>query len=305
GKAPVQRAVEVADGDRAINDDGAVRLLPHALDVEVVLVRDVTDDFLDDVFKRHQAFELAIFIDHDGEMGLAAQECVELLQQGGGIRHEPRLRRDLHHVDPRGVVLDLVKGAQQILGVDDADNVVCGTLPERHARVRAVQDLAHHDLRGIFRIDRTDLGAVNHHVRNFELVQIKQATHAVAILLDREAVAVEQRHRVAQLFARAEALLYGGQLQTEQGQERFSCQEQRDENGEQRQVEDERDRVDHHAAFPVTVCRNASTSDEGTSLATKDWPMPRVRMKVSAPRETFLSCAMKSSSFSGPGRSPG
>ena len=38
--------------------------------------------------------------------------------------------------------------------------------------------------------------------------------------------------------------------------------------------------------------RKLNTSEAGTSSAMKDWPMPRVRMKVSLPRLTFLSWAI-------------
>ena len=88
---PVERAVEVADRHRAVDDDRAVGFLLDAFDLDIVLVGNLADDLLDDVLQRHQAFDLAIFVDHDGEMRLAAQEGVELVLQRGGVRHEPGL----------------------------------------------------------------------------------------------------------------------------------------------------------------------------------------------------------------------
>ena len=50
--------------------------------------------------------------------------------------------------------------------------------------------------------------------------------------------------------------------------------------------------------------------EEGADLGGIDigrdeaWPMPRARMKVSWPRLTFLSCAMRSISASTPGQLP-
>ena len=68
GSVPVERAVEIADRHRAVDDDRAVGLLLDALDIDVVLVGDLADDLLDDVLQRHQALDLAIFVDDDGEM---------------------------------------------------------------------------------------------------------------------------------------------------------------------------------------------------------------------------------------------
>ena len=65
---PVKRPVEVADRHRAVDDDRAVGLLLDALDIDVMFVGDLADDLLDDVLQRHQAFDLAIFVDDDREM---------------------------------------------------------------------------------------------------------------------------------------------------------------------------------------------------------------------------------------------
>ena len=60
-------------------------------------------------------------------------------------------------------------------------------------------------------------------------------------------------------------------------------------------------RGDPHCCAPGTRC----TFSGGTSSAMKAWPMPRVRMKVSRPRFTFLSCAMWRISSSAESRRPG
>ncbi|MCB2135112.1 MAG: tetratricopeptide repeat protein [Rhodobacteraceae bacterium] len=59
---------------------------------------------------------------------------------------------------------------------------------------------------------------------------------------------------------------------------------------------------------PLASSASASTSrtaSPGTSVATKASPIPRARMKRSLPSITFLSCAMRPTSASTPGRSPG
>ncbi len=51
--------------------------------------------------------------------------------------------------------------------------------------------------------------------------------------------------------------------------------------------------------------RNAATSARSTPGAMKLWPMPRARMKVSAPSRTFLSCAIASRIASASPHPPG
>ena len=72
GQVPVHGAVEVADRHRAVDIDRAVRLRPHALHRDVVLVVDVADDLLEDVLERHQPHHLAVLVDDQREVGLAA-----------------------------------------------------------------------------------------------------------------------------------------------------------------------------------------------------------------------------------------
>src|SRR5581483_7496681 len=58
------------------------------------------------------------------------------------------------------------------------------------------------------------------------------------------------------------------------------------------QDDDKREPVVLGHLFASISVRNARTSAGSTLFSTKPWPMPRTRMKVSAPRFTFLSCAI-------------
>ena len=71
GQMPVHGAVEVADRHRAVDVDRAVGLRAHALRREIVLVRDVADDLLKNVFQRDEALHLAVLVDDEREVGLA------------------------------------------------------------------------------------------------------------------------------------------------------------------------------------------------------------------------------------------
>ena len=65
---PLHLAVEVPDGDGALDHEGAVRLRAHARDRPVGLIRDVPDDFLQNVLQRNDASEGAMFVDHQREV---------------------------------------------------------------------------------------------------------------------------------------------------------------------------------------------------------------------------------------------
>src|SRR5439155_23391691 len=102
------------------------------------------------------------------------------------------------------------------------------------------------------------------------------------------------QHPLQQLCA--EALLLGERVDAES-----PALHQRELRGDIEAVggeqEDGNREVEERAAHPaIFSSRNARTSLGARSLAMKAWPMPRVRMKVSRPRDTFLSCAISSMS---------
>ena len=137
GNVPIHRPVEVAHRHRAVDIDRTVRLRPHAGHRDVVLVADVADDLLDDVLDRHQAFHLAVFVDHQRERRLAAAKRLELLVERRRVGHEPGRRHHRHDVDLGGVAARRLQGAQHFLGVQHADDVVGRAAPQRQPRQAA------------------------------------------------------------------------------------------------------------------------------------------------------------------------
>ena len=104
---------------------------------DVVLVGDVADDLLEDVLERHQSLHLAILVDDQRDVRLALEEGVELVGEAGRVGDEPRLGGDRADVDLRHVAADVLDRLEQILGMDDADDVLRLVLPDRHAACRA------------------------------------------------------------------------------------------------------------------------------------------------------------------------
>ena len=96
-----------------------------------MLVGDVADDLLEDVLERDEAHHLAVLVDHQRELRLAPAERLELLRQRTDVGHEPRRPRDRRDVDLGEIAVGRLERAQQVLGMQDADDVL------RAARARA------------------------------------------------------------------------------------------------------------------------------------------------------------------------
>ena len=130
---------------------------------------------------------------------------------------------------------------------------------------------------------------MDHDVGDFELVQVEQRTEAVTVLLECAAVAMKIGDRAAKFLMRGTLRCRAHQLVAEAGKQAGAKNKrkrhQKDDAGENARD----DPAVHPGRFSF---RKDNTSEDGTSLAMKAWPTPRVRMKVSAPRVTFLSCAI-------------
>ena len=107
-----------------------------------MLVADVADDLLQNVLERDETHHLAIFVDDEGEMGLALQEGLELILERRRLRHEPGLSMISSILRLRGVAARRVERAQEVLGVQHADEIIRALAPQRHARVGRGEHLA-------------------------------------------------------------------------------------------------------------------------------------------------------------------
>ena len=95
-------------------------------------------------------------------------------------------------------------GAQQVLRVQDADDVLGRSAPERHARHRRGEHRLDHLPGRIVGVDRDHLGAVDHHVGDREVAQVEQSAEHVAVVLLDAALVMQQIDRAAQLLVRGE-----------------------------------------------------------------------------------------------------
>ena len=98
-------------------------------------------------------------------------------------------------VDLRPVAVAALERAQQVLGVQDADDVLGRSAPQRHARDRRGEHGLDDLLGRIVGADRDHLGAVDHHVGDGEIAQVEQAAEHVAVVLLDAALVVQQIDR--------------------------------------------------------------------------------------------------------------
>ena len=106
--------------------------------------------------------------------------------------------------------------AQQILGVQHADDVFRLVAPQRNAGVFGRQHLAHQFFRRQVGVDHHHLGAMDHDVGDLQLAQIQQAAEHVAVLLFDLALVMQQIDRAAQPLGRRQDRLVGADLDAEQ-----------------------------------------------------------------------------------------
>ena len=82
--------VEVVDGERAGQHDGAVGLAPHGGQVGIGLVVDLADEFLDEVFHRDDAGDTAVFVHDDRHLGPTDLQFAHGGQDPGRLREDRR-----------------------------------------------------------------------------------------------------------------------------------------------------------------------------------------------------------------------
>ena len=204
GQFPVHHAVEVADRHRAIDIDRTIRLHPHTLHGKVMLVLDVADNFFENILQGHKAHHLAIFIDNKGEMGFTLQKGLKLVLQRGCIRHKPRIQRNIGNIELFRFAFGGIISAQQVFGMNHADNIVRIVAPQWQAGIGRGQHLAHQVFGREVNADGAHFGAVNHHIRNLQVFQVKQAAHHITVRALHTALAVQQVNRALQLLMTGE-----------------------------------------------------------------------------------------------------
>ena len=99
------------------------------------------------------------------------------------------------------------EGAEQILGVQHADDVVGFAAPQRHARIGRGQHFAHQFVGRQIGVDRAHFGAMDHRVADRDLVEFEQAAEHVALVARDLALAMQDVDGALQFLGAGDAEL--------------------------------------------------------------------------------------------------
>jgi len=129
GQAQAGGGIQLVDGQLARDAIGRrVHLLDEPL-LLVELVANLADQLLEQVLERDEAGRPAVLVHHDGQVELLGLELAE--QRVGPFRlgHEVGRVQASAKVEVRGQAAQV---GQQVLGVEDADDLIHGLLEHRH-----------------------------------------------------------------------------------------------------------------------------------------------------------------------------
>jgi hypothetical protein len=161
-----QRAV---DGELVLVDLAKFGLLA------VELVLDIPHDFLEHIFQGHHADGAAIFIDDDGEMGVAGKKEVQQFLQRHHFRHGNQLA-----LDPEQIGLRIAHHRHQFLDVNEADRVIEMAAAKRKTGVARFKSLLQILLKTLLEIEKHDLAAWRHDIAHHALPEIERVDEQIA-----------------------------------------------------------------------------------------------------------------------------
>src|SRR6516164_5445127 len=134
-----------------------------------MLVLDLADNLLDQIFDRHQPVDPAKFVDHHGDMGprlTHLDEKVESRQRG---------RDEQHFAQHRGQLCMLAFGdwPQHVLNVDEANHIVECSLIDGNPRMTLLYHTFNYLREGCLDVERDNIDAWHHHVRSRPIVDLE------------------------------------------------------------------------------------------------------------------------------------
>jgi len=149
-----QLPAEVLEVGPRVAEPRGLAQADHVLTLLVELVLYLPDDLLDDVLEADDARHAAVLVHRDGDVHVAPAELAEERVDALGLRDEVGLAQEVGERE----VPPLHEGGEEVLGVEDADDLVDRVLVDRDAGVPARDDGPEElvPLRGEGQEDRVD-----------------------------------------------------------------------------------------------------------------------------------------------------
>ncbi len=86
---PIKFTVQVTDRHGTVYQQRTVLQLAHAGDIQIVLIINLANNFLQNILQCHNPHQRAIFINDNREMLFTLAKGLQLFIEIGGLRHEP------------------------------------------------------------------------------------------------------------------------------------------------------------------------------------------------------------------------
>ena len=183
-----------------------------------MLVENLADDLLQQVFHRHDARRAAVLVEHHGHVRL------EALEVGQHFLHLARARHHVHrahHVPHGEPARRIAQHRDEVLGQHQADDVVDRLFVHRVARPLRLDHEGHRLLQRAVDVERIDGRPRGHHLAGILLGELEHALDERGVLALQHAHLLALLHQDAQLVCRVYVLLRAAGLETEWHQHHF------------------------------------------------------------------------------------
>ena len=169
GSSASSRSLTSSTGSLACTLTLAVGLGLDRRLLAVELVDDLAHQLLDEVLERDQAGGAAVLVDHDRHVELLGLHLGQQLGDALGLGHEAGLSHQLGH---QLGVASVALGPHQVLGVDDADDVVDALAADGHPAAAVEEHDLHHVGDPEVAVDGDHVGSGHHHLAHDRVAEL-------------------------------------------------------------------------------------------------------------------------------------
>ena len=170
---PVHHAIQGPDIGAGVDDEAPGLFPQHVLGFRFRFRRELTHDFLEDIFQRHDALDIPVFIYDEGDAPPIPLELHQLPVQRRGLGHEVGLLEQREKL----AGTEIVQGRclDQAAQVQHAADVVDVVAIDGQPCVTTVLDEMQSRLMAVVEIDADDFVVGHHHVVDGHVLQLQDA----------------------------------------------------------------------------------------------------------------------------------
>ncbi len=174
GKGSGKKFIEIGDRRQRAHREFARTFLADGLIIlDVMLIIDLADDLFDDILDGDQAAHTAIFVDHHGNVIMAAAKFLEQHVETLALRHEYHRAHVFAYLE---ILIRRSLQPQQVLGEQDSQNLIAILADHGKARMPGLDHQLDQFLRRLVALDEHHLRARHHDV---PYLHVRDGQHAL------------------------------------------------------------------------------------------------------------------------------